>query len=340
MPISKNGKKYYTDEQLEYAISTQISTFEYARANGYEIIKKGNVHVLKEHDSLVLFPNGSWRWFSKSVGGNAMDFLIRYEERSFVEAVLVLNGEQIEMTQKDVVARNVSAYEHKEPDTDRQVFELPSKAASNNRLYGYLCKTRQIDVDIVKQLVAENKVYLSANINTNTGKEINNATFVGYDENGIAKNAFMRGTWTPPGGKAFKKVIESSELLYPFHIIGNCDIVEVFEGAIDAMAKATLDKDFQKQPHRIALGGLSINPLLYFLEHHPEVKTIMLALDNDIDGVLNGKPHNHGQEVAKKFANELKTKGYDECNISILTPMGKDWNEDLLDISTELEMEM
>jgi len=66
------------------------------------------------------------------------------------------------------------------------------------------------------------------------------------------------------------------------------------------------------------------------LKQHPEIKQIVFALDNDIDGKApDGSHRNHGQEAANKFAAKYAELGYDTA---IQTPTAKDFNEDLLEI--------
>jgi hypothetical protein len=84
------------------------------------------------------------------------------------------------------------------------------------------------------------------------------------------------------------------------------------------------------QDHRISLGCLSDRALDWYLKQHPEIKQIVFALDNDIDGKApDGSPCNHGQEAAKKFCAKYEKLGYDTA---VQTPTAKDFNEDLMDI--------
>ena len=85
-----------------------------------------------------------------------------------------------------------------------------------------------------------------------------------------------------------------------------------------------------RNDHRISLGCLSDRALEWYLKQRPEIKQIVFALDNDIDGKApDGSPCNHGQEAAKKFCEKYREKGYDTA---IQTPFAKDFNEDLLNI--------
>ena len=114
---------------------------------------------------------------------------------------------------------------------------------------------------------------------------------------------------------------------------GTSDRLFVTESPIDLMSHATLSKMNGLDPakdHRISLGCLSDAALERYLKQHPEIKRIVFALDNDIDGKApDGSPHNHGQEAAKKFCEKYEQQGY---GVSVQIPKSKDFNEDLIHI--------
>jgi hypothetical protein len=112
---------------------------------------------------------------------------------------------------------------------------------------------------------------------------------------------------------------------------GTSNRLFVLESPIDVMSHASLTKMLNvdsMQDHRISLGSLSDKALEWYLKQHPEIKQIVFALDNDIDGKgSDGTHRNHGQEAANKFAAKYAELGYDTA---IQTPTGKDFNEDLI----------
>ena len=89
MPISKNGKPYYTKEQYE-AARYNSNALEYARSQGYELVRQGAYYTMKEHDSMVFTPQGTWFWNSRGVHGTAQEFQMYYENKTLTEAVLTL----------------------------------------------------------------------------------------------------------------------------------------------------------------------------------------------------------------------------------------------------------
>ena len=119
--------------------------------------------------------------------------------------------------------------------------------------------------------------------------------FVGKDETGTARYAFLRGTY--PKGKPFKAEVSGSDKRYSFCVPpkGESRRVAVYEGAVDALAHLTLEGKSDK--YRLSLGGIyapkegeaernfrTPPALTAFLSRHPEVEELELCLDNDFAG--------------------------------------------------------
>lgn len=122
--------------------------------------------------------------------------------------------------------------------------------------------------------------------------------------------------------------MENSDKTYGFTMTGRSQRVYEFEAPIDAMSHATLCKmqgiDWRKD-YRVSEGCLSSRALRHFLEHHPEIKEIVLCYDNDVDGKLaDGTPHNHGQVRAEEEKRNFEAQGY---RVYIQTPTQKDFNK-------------
>ena len=72
MPVSKNGKLYYTKEQYEKARYC-ANALDYARKQGYELVRQSaGYYCLKDHDSMIFTPTGHWFWNSRGLSGGAM----------------------------------------------------------------------------------------------------------------------------------------------------------------------------------------------------------------------------------------------------------------------------
>ncbi len=309
--------KKFTDEQIYRA--NHVSIYELAKQLGYNPEKSGSNYHIKNHGGLYIddAKNSFYCWAAER-GGGPIQFLMFAENMSWLESMKYLIGDgEIQQTQK------ASLRQHKPVEEKHVEFKLPDKASPYKRLFAYLIKTRGLDKDIVTDLVYKKKIYESL--------PHHNIVFVGYDENGEARQAFQRGTVT---GLTFKGVVPGSNMNYCFAMEGKGDSLTVYEAAIDAISHASIYKNLGmgwKKEHRIALGCLSDNALTGYLKRHPEIKNITFALDNDDEAKFsngNSAP-NWGQEAANKYAEKYAKLGY---NTTVEKPLAKDWNEDLLNI--------
>lgn len=324
MPISRVGKLYFSPAQIEAARA--CSALEYARSAGYELVRhSATAYRLREHDSMVFKTDGRWFWNSRGLKGRAIEFIMYYEQRSLPVAVHMLLS-------NSAAAPNASLSPAAPENKENKPFELPEKSPTFKRLFAYLCKTRMLDGEIVKELVRQGRIYESIRKyvchSTNELRTAHNIVFVGLDEQGQPRSAFQRGTNT---AASFKQDAPGSQKKYAFCCPGRDGVATVaaFEASIDAISHATLaklyGKDWQDRD-RIALGGLSVLALLYYLETHPWVKNIVLCVDNDTAG----------REGAERLIAELQRHGYDaEHGYTVRTSLppaeyGKDWNECLV----------
>ena len=307
----------YTKEQISQANS--INLIDYAAMNGYQLENGGQKSLHAKQSGGLYFFKDSNKFYHHTTEktGGAIDFIMQFENKSFVEAVGHLIGVQPEVGN---YIRPVF------PDKkEKGELTLPDKAENVKRVYWYLCTARGIDSEIVSKLMNEKKIYQQA--------ERGNCVFVGYDENKTAKYCSKRGT-SPE--RPYKGDHDNSDKSYPFSMEGTSSRLYVTESPIDLMSHAALSKmhsvDYM-QDHRISLGSLSDKALEWYLKQHPEIKQIIFALDNDIDGKdADGNPRNHGQEAAARFAAKYEGLGYDTA---VQTPTAKDFNEDLTAVRRE-----
>ena len=248
----------------------------------YELVHfSGNTYTTRTHDSLKI-SNGKWMWWSQRTGGrSALDYLIKVKGYSFLEAVELL-AERANIQPPLSVSENVPI--------EKQLL-LPKKNQDDQKVITYL-SGRGIDKEIIQFCLESGRVYESA--------FHHNAVFVGMDEKDNPKYAAIRGTGTSFIGEA-----NGSDKNYSFSIFTerSCDTVHLFESAIDLLSYATLlkldGKEWRKE-HLLSLAGVyqpakeiekSKVPaaLARTLKMHPEVKTIVLHLDNDRIGRLATK---------------------------------------------------
>jgi hypothetical protein len=287
---------HFTDEQKQRANSVDLVDF--LRRQGEQLIRSGREWRWKRHDSVTIRGN---RWFRHSAGqgGLAIDFVQEFYGLSFPDAVtLLLGGEQ---------GTAFKQSDKKAPEAERKKFVLPEAADNMRRVYAYLLKQRYIDRDVLTHFVREKKIY--------EDKEYHNVVFVGCDENGTARHAHKRGTFSNAAG--YRGNVEGSDPKYSFNYISTSSILYVFEAPIDMLSFITLHKNGWQQHSYVALDGVAEHALVQVLSKNIHLKNVVLCLDHDPAGI----------EASGRLAGILHEKGY-AC-ISYLQPACKDWNEDL-----------
>lgn len=302
-------KDFYTKEDLQKA--KEVSALDYALSNNYPLKKTGKYYRHKEHDSMVFEESGKWHWNSQGlVNQSAIDLLIQYENKSYIEAIKILTG-------NSVTVLPYSSHKTSKKSEEEKIFHLPEKNDTHKRMFAYLTQTRILDFQLVKYLFEKGLIYES--------KNYHNVVFVQKDVEGNIKGAMLRGTNTHQY-KQFKGLSEGTDKNSSLFYFGNTKSpkqIAVFEGAIDAISYATLlknrnERDSYKSTLYLATGGNGRTSALKFIEKY----------QNHIEQVLLCQDHDEaGNELAKKLENDIKE------NLSINTkrelPDGKDFNEDL-----------
>lgn len=229
-------------------------------------------------------------------GGDAIDFVRRFYNLDYPEAMEYLLGGT------NGTLKTAQPVSQKPPEP----FVLPKRNDNMRRVFAYLLSKRGIDRDVLYTFVRENMIYESA--------EYHNVVFVGYDKDGKAVHANMRGT----GGEfTFKGNAPNGIPEYSFHRTGTDDTLYLFEAPIDMLSYISLHKDGWKQ-HSYAAGcGVSDRVLFQMLIDNPNLEKIYLCLDSD----------DAGQKAAKRISDRMRFSG---LKTEILIPIHKDWNEDLL----------
>ncbi len=328
MPISRAGKRYYTQEQYEKAVSYR-NALEYAKSRGYEIIEQGKYAKLKIHDSLVFLPDGHFYWNSRQVGGGIMAFMTHVEGMSTVDAVLALAGDE---NAPGLPHAELAQTPQQKPKETWTPPEMPDKASDSRRLFGYLCTARGLDRAVVQEMIDQKILYQSREVLKNSGGIKNNAVFVYRNPETLEPvGGFRRGLLDIPGVKPYKRDILGSDGQYGWLLsapIGRAETVAIFEASIDAASEASLDRGWREKPvDRLALEGLSFQPIENYLKRHPEVRTIRLMLDSDI----------WGRRAAARISTRLIALGYQVEDV--IPPFGKDWNDVLVGTrSTEVDL--
>ena len=293
----------YTDEEKQLANSVDLEQFLHMR--GEKLERAGREYKLiyydgsGKHDSITI--NGS-AWFDhkNQVGGGAIKFMRHFYGMDFQTAMNELLGRSVSSICRSPPKAEVKEEKPKE-------FKLPEKNSDMHRVYAYLIKQRFIAPEIITHFARQHTLY--------EDKEHHNAVFVGFDENGVPRQAHNRSTNS--FGKTFRMTCEGSDTRYSFAHFGESEKLFVFEAPIDMLSYLTLyPQDWQKHSY-IAMNGVYENAVLTALEHHSSLDEIILCTDNDEGGI----------DAAQRLTDILKEHGYE--NISRIIPENKDFNEDL-----------
>lgn len=271
---------YISPEVILEAKQIDLLTYLQACEPSQLVRVSGSTYCTKEHDSLKI-SNGKWMWWSRGIGGKtALDYLIKVQGYSFLEAVQAILGNA---TVAYPVMGNVQKEEARAAETP---LLLPEKCKSADKVTEYLFG-RGIDYEIINYCLRKGFLFESL--------PYHNAVFVGFDENGQAKYAAYRAT----NAARIMGDCSGSKKQYSFRISdGNGRDLHLFECAIDLLSYATLmkldGKDWRSenlvslsgvyQPKRDIAESKVPVALEVFLEQHPNINRIVLHFDNDTVG--------------------------------------------------------
>jgi hypothetical protein len=154
--------------------------------------------------------------------------------------------------------------------------------------------------------------------------------FAGKDEADDIRFAAMRGI-----GTDMKQDKAGSDKRFSFCVPAKNPAsrhLAVFEAPIDALSHATLQKrnGWEWDGHRLSLGGTSDVALISFLERNPQIRRVILHLDNDAAGITAA------HKIKAALAADSRFK---RLRVSVNPPRGaKDYN-DALQKAIRLEKE-
>lgn len=273
----------------------------------------GNAYTIKNHDSLKI-SNGKWNWFSRGIGGKtALDYLIKVEGLSFIEAVERILGQ--------AEYKPPVFYSKEKAKEKPKTILLPKQYINNDKVINYL-KRRGIDNGIIDYCISTNRVYES--------NRYHSAVFIGLDKDAKPRYATIRGIDNDFIGEA-----NGSDKRYSFNIPSKSDTLCLFESAIDLLSFSTLLNLYNKlwnENHLVSLAGVyrpkedyreDITPLALkrYLSEYPNIKIVQLCLDNDIGG-----------RITAEALKEILPKKYGITVTERFPPKGKDYNDYLCDI--------
>lgn len=284
----------YTEAEKEEARQTDIA--DMLMRQGETLRRSGSELEWRDGSAKVTIRGNLWFHQYDRTGGDAIDFVRRFYNKSYPEAMeFLLGGCGGRLTASPPVER-------KPP----KPFELPKRSDNMRRVYAYLLNRRGIDRDVLCVFAGKNMIYESL--------PHHNAVFVGCDAQGIPRHAHKRGSGSE---SVYKGNQDGSLPEYSFHWHGTSDRLYLFEAPIDMLSYISMNKGGWQQHSYAAACGVSDQVLWQMMKDNPNIRSVYLCLDND-------EP---GQAAAKRISDKLFTHGISH---EIVIPSHKDWNDDLI----------
>ena len=284
---------HFTKEQREQARRTDLANF--LISHGEKVRKSGSEYEWLDGSQKVTIRGHLWYHQYEQKGGDAVDFVRRFYNKDYAEAVeMLLNNGGGQIVNLQTTER------------EQKPFILPPRNDRMSRVFSYLLLTRGIDKDVLFEFVRKKMIYESA--------DYHNAIFVGYDSNGKPRHAHKRGTVT---SNSYKGNVAGSQPEFSFHWHGTSNKIFLFEAPIDMLSYISMHKENWKRHSYAASCSVSDRVLFQCLNDNPNIKNVFLCFDND----------EAGQTANKRIAEKLNSMNIQN---EILVPTHKDWNEDIL----------
>lgn len=156
---------HFTAAQKEAARQTDLVAL--LQSQGERLKRSGKEYVWRDGSEKVTVRGNLWFHQYERIGGDAVDFVRRFYNMDFPQAVNFLLGNNGGALPQAVPVKQ-------EPP---KPFTLPPKNDNMRRVYAYLLNRRGIDREVLSAFVHKGMIYESA--------DYHNAVFVGYDEHGI-----------------------------------------------------------------------------------------------------------------------------------------------------------
>ncbi len=305
---------HFTDEQKAQARQTDLVSL--LESQGETVKRSGKEFVWKDGTQRVTVRGNLWFHQYERVGGDAIDFVRRFMNKSYPEAMeYLLGGSGCTLITSTPIVKEVKP------------FKLPPKNENNSRVKAYLLHTRGIDEDVYQAFEDKGLIYESA--------DYHNAVFVGLDKDGIPRHAHKRGSGSR---STYKGNAPNSQPEYSFHWQAEpvpnlrtelqsehsnvrphqnpSEKLYLFEAPIDMLSFISMHKENWMNNNYAASCSVSDKVLFQCLKDNPCIEKVYICFDSD-------EP---GQTAANKISTKLFALGIES---EILVPKLKDWNEDL-----------
>ena len=245
---------HFTEEQKQAA--RQIDIAGLLHSQGETLKRSGSEYEWRDGSAKVTVRGNLWYHQYEEVGGDAIDFVRRYYNKSYPEAVEYLLG-------------GCSCTLAVSPPIEKEAkpFELPPKNDRLSRVYAYLIRHRKIDKDVLDAFVCKGMIYESA--------DYHNAVFVGFDPEGKPRHVHKRSTGSE---SSFKGNQDGSTPEYSFHWRGTDNQLYLFEAPIDMLSFISMHKENWRDHSYAAACCISSRVMYQMMKDNPNIQKVYLCL--------------------------------------------------------------
>ena len=162
---------YFTKEQKELARNTDLVQF--LRNQGEKLKRSGSEYEWRDGFEKITVRGNVWFNQYEQEGGDAIDFIRKYYNKSYPEAVAFLLNQECGQ-----IIHSFSAEEKP------KILKPPKPNSDMRRTYAYLLLNRCIDREVLNTFIHNKMIY--------EDKEFHNAVFVGYDTKGECIGQYSR----------------------------------------------------------------------------------------------------------------------------------------------------
>ena len=163
---------YFTKEQRERARNTDL--VQLLRSQGEKLKRSGSEFEWRDGSEKVTVRGNLWFNQYDQEGGDAIDFVRRYYNKDYPEAVAFLLNQGCGQ-----IIHSFSAVEKP------KALEPPKPNSDMRRAYAYLLLNRCIDREVLNAFIHNKMIY--------EDEEYHNAVFVGYDTKGKPRHYHVQG---------------------------------------------------------------------------------------------------------------------------------------------------
>ena len=279
-----------TKQEIEYANSIDIASF--LKTRGMSAKRVGSAYEWQAPTGKVTIKGCKWYSHYERVGGYTIDFVKKYFELDFKEAMEELLGKRYTSVRDKSIRTQIP-------------FRVPRVYENSKRVFNYLHYDRCINKEVINAFMREGLIFEDA--------KYHSAVFVGKDSEGKIKHLHKRAI----SSSSFKGNVESSNPDYSFNWIGNSNKLFIYEAPIDMLSYISIYSVNWKNDSHVALCSTAPLAAIRILKEHPEIDTVFLCLDHDSAGI----------EGSYRIAEELHALG--KYGVWRIQPDYKDWNEDV-----------